>query len=90
MLLLVPQKIHEVPQPKRLHHVCGVGQELLLVRQGRVLLVVEERGPAGRPHGRRQLPHVPQQDRRGGSLRRPLVFSLLRPTSGQCHVRTCS
>ena len=60
-----------------------VGQELLLLRQGRLLLIVEERGQTRGAHRSRQLPHVPQQDCRRGHLCCSLIFGILRTASGQ-------
>ena len=59
-----------------------VRQELLLIRQGRLLPPPEERGEAGRPDWGDQLPDVPQQDRGGRTLRCALLHLLLRQTSG--------
>ena len=60
-----------------------VRQELLLIREGRLLPPPEERGEAGRPDWGDQLPDVPQQDRGGGALRRPLLRHLLWDSPGR-------
>ena len=88
MLFLVPREVHEVPQPECLHHVRRVRQEFLLIRQGRLLPPAEERGEAGRPDGGHQLPDVPQQDRGGRSLCRPVLHHLLWDTSGGLTTRS--